>query len=236
MTSDGATGARSGRQPRRYEIWVRGHLGETMRSAFPAPAGSAAGRGHRADGSDVGSGRAVWSARRDRGPRARAARSPPPAAAMTGHDHPDVGCRSRQILRIVRGGLIRPSARLGADKARRPNRAGADGTRNRIAENGFHEGAGIPGHRSGARLAHEGGGATAHVAAGVVAPDRRHRAGAGHPGHRALVAWNQANRGRAGRPRPRRGSPWRQPTGPCWRAGGWLPGLAAVSVSPARRR
>ncbi len=36
MTSDGATGARSVRQPRRYEFWVRGHLGETMRSAFPA--------------------------------------------------------------------------------------------------------------------------------------------------------------------------------------------------------
>ena len=35
MTSDDETGARSGRQPRQYQIRVRGHLGETMRSAFP---------------------------------------------------------------------------------------------------------------------------------------------------------------------------------------------------------
>ena len=36
MTGDDVTSAGSGPQPRHYEIWVRGHLGETMRSAFPA--------------------------------------------------------------------------------------------------------------------------------------------------------------------------------------------------------
>jgi hypothetical protein len=35
VTTDGATSARNGQQPQCYEIWVRGHLGETMRSAFP---------------------------------------------------------------------------------------------------------------------------------------------------------------------------------------------------------
>jgi hypothetical protein len=35
VTTDDATSAHDGRQPRRYEIWVRGHLGETFRSAFP---------------------------------------------------------------------------------------------------------------------------------------------------------------------------------------------------------
>jgi hypothetical protein len=34
MTSDHAPGAY--RWPRQYEIWVCGHLGETMRFAFPA--------------------------------------------------------------------------------------------------------------------------------------------------------------------------------------------------------
>jgi hypothetical protein len=36
VTTDHATSAHGRPQPRRYEIWVHGHLGETMRSAFPA--------------------------------------------------------------------------------------------------------------------------------------------------------------------------------------------------------
>jgi hypothetical protein len=35
MTSDNVTSADSRPRPRQYEIRVRGHLGETMRSAFP---------------------------------------------------------------------------------------------------------------------------------------------------------------------------------------------------------
>ena len=36
MTSDGVTSAHGRPQPPWYEIWVRGHLGETLQSAFPA--------------------------------------------------------------------------------------------------------------------------------------------------------------------------------------------------------
>ncbi len=36
MTSDNVTSGPSAPQPRQYEIYVRGHLGETMCSAFPA--------------------------------------------------------------------------------------------------------------------------------------------------------------------------------------------------------
>jgi len=35
MTRDDVTSEPNGPQPRRYEISVRGHLGETMRVAFP---------------------------------------------------------------------------------------------------------------------------------------------------------------------------------------------------------
>ena len=36
MTSDDVTSTDGGPQPAQYKIYVRGHLGETMRSAFPA--------------------------------------------------------------------------------------------------------------------------------------------------------------------------------------------------------
>jgi hypothetical protein len=35
MASDDVTSSGNGPKARLYEIWVRGHLGETMRSAFP---------------------------------------------------------------------------------------------------------------------------------------------------------------------------------------------------------
>ena len=36
MTRNDVTSAQTEPQPPQYEIWVRGQLGETMRSAFPA--------------------------------------------------------------------------------------------------------------------------------------------------------------------------------------------------------
>ena len=36
MTRDDVTRAHNGPRPQQYEIWVRGRLGETLRSAFPA--------------------------------------------------------------------------------------------------------------------------------------------------------------------------------------------------------
>jgi hypothetical protein len=36
MTGEHVTSAHGGPRPQQYEIWVRGHLGEMMRSAFPA--------------------------------------------------------------------------------------------------------------------------------------------------------------------------------------------------------
>ena len=44
MAKDDVIGACSGPQPWQYEICVRGHLGETMRSAFPALRAQARGR------------------------------------------------------------------------------------------------------------------------------------------------------------------------------------------------
>src|SRR5215468_1108170 len=83
--------------------------------------------------------------------------------------HADWACGSRQILRIVRGGLIRPSMRLGVEEGRR--RTGR-GPRNEEQDrrNGFYEGDGMPGHHRGAGFADAGGGGAARVAVGCRAP------------------------------------------------------------------
>jgi hypothetical protein len=44
MTGDRLTGARNGPSRQQYEICVRGHLGETMRVAFPAMQAQRRGR------------------------------------------------------------------------------------------------------------------------------------------------------------------------------------------------
>ncbi|HUD38812.1 MAG TPA: hypothetical protein VMR14_18070 [Streptosporangiaceae bacterium] len=81
----------------------------------------------------------------------------------------------------------------------------------------FVAGTGVPGRHRGAGLADQGRGRAALVPAGVVAPDRGHRAGAWHPGHRALAQGYQADRRRAG---SRRGGADRARRGRAGRAGG----------------
>src|SRR5262245_51673667 len=81
------TGADNDPPPHRYRIRVRGHLGETMRSAFPTLEARARG------GDTVLTGPlpdraslqrfAARCARKDRGARARAARGPPAATGVT---------------------------------------------------------------------------------------------------------------------------------------------------------
>src|SRR5215472_11123470 len=93
----------------------------------PGPAGPGQRRRHRADRAAARPRRAVWRARADRGARARAARSPPPATSLTPRPRPPAA-RAQPAPAVVApaadpGTALTPAGHLAASEPRRGNDA-----------------------------------------------------------------------------------------------------------------
>jgi CubicO group peptidase (beta-lactamase class C family) len=97
------TGPRREPPPERYEIRVRGRLGDTMRSAFPALDAHPRGADTVLTGELADQAALYGRARRDRRARPRTGRSPPPSVGRYVHTARDIVSASKTFTSVAVG-------------------------------------------------------------------------------------------------------------------------------------